>query len=224
MSKYTEKDLPQNRGASTPVFVENIEQFSPASEIFQLLCAVGYGDGGAAVKLAKYILARSSLVKGTSLDPALHRVGPYAGYAGQFGVDRAVAFLEYAIHCDAHNGEAHYYLGHCFEKEMGWHYRAVGTWDRDYRNPKAALEEYRKASADGYSEAFLATSLVLESMYQRAYPKDPNDMNLAAYAAMMAVAKGVKGARERYADLQGRGFDGGNLRAIFLASYPGVKL
>ncbi len=237
MSKYTIKDLPETRHVSVPVYVKDIAHFPVSGEIFQLYCAMGDQDYDAGIKLARYIIARDPRLKGTQLDANANRSAYGLGYDGWgCGIDAAVGILEWAVNAyGAHSriqllGEAYYLLGRCYEFEFGWHYTSEGAWPEDKRNMAWAEENYKKAANSGYAPAYLELSRLCEFRYRngsRRYGWEagvPHDANFAAYWALMAIAKGVKGARERYAELKAKGMDGGNMRTVFHATYPDVKI
>ena len=239
MSKYTIKDLPETRHVSVPVYVKGIEKLGAASEIFQLYCATGDGDYDAGVKLARYIIARDPRLKGTQLDADANRSEYGLGYNGwDCGIDAAVTLLEWATHAfEVRNrvtlsGEAYYLLGHCYEFECGWHHNkpvpgcgAGGVWREDHRNKAWAEEMYKKAMNNGYDAAYLELSRLCEFKFRYGSERgEQRDADLAAYWALIAIAKGVKGARVRYAELKAKGMDGGAMLSIFHSIYPSVKI
>ncbi len=244
MAKYTLQDLPEKRHVSVPVYVKGIEKLGAASEIFQLYCAMGDRDYDAAVKLARCVIARDPRLKGTQLDAKANRSAQGLGYAmADCGIDAAVTLLEWATHAfEVRNrvslaGEAYYLLGRCYESECGWHHNkpvpgggAGGAWSEDHRSMAWAEEMYKKAANNGYAAAYLELSRVYEFKYRYGSRRDgwtagnPHDADFAAYCALNAVAYGVKGARERYAELKAKGMDGGNLLSVFRASHPNVKI
>ncbi len=237
MSKYTIKDLPETRHVSVPVYVKGIEKLGAASEIFQLYCAMGDGDYDAGVKLARYIIARDARLKGTQLDADANRSKYGLGYNDwNCGIDAAVTLLEWATHAfEVRNpvslaGEAYYLLGRCYEFEYGWHYTSEGAWPEDKRNMALAEEKYKKATNNGYDASYLDLSRLCEFKFRYGSMRygwkagNPHDAKFAAYWALIAIAKGVKGARARYAELKAKGMDGGDMLAIFRATYPDVKI
>ncbi len=244
MSAYTIKDLPETRHVSVPVYVKDIARFPVSNEIFQLYCAMGDRDYDAGIKLARYIIARDPRLKGTQLDVNANRSARGLGYnAAGYGIDAAVTLLEWAVNAyGAHGrmqllGEAHYLLGHCYEFELGWRFNTVTPglgafqeWSEDHRSMQWAEKEYTAAANNGYDAAYLELSRLCEfkSVNRGRIGGDSTDAQrnaeFAAYWALTAIAKGVKGARERYAQLKAKGMDGGNMLAIFRSTHPDVKI